>query len=91
MADREQTIEGLKELQTWLKHLQTVGFHGDIPEYRERELTVSDTLALLREQEPVPPETAGAPWWRCGNCGWYIATEQFRFCPWCGRAVKWDA
>ena len=48
-------------------------------------------LAMLREQEPIPPDTVGAPWWRCGNCGGDIVTEQFRFCPWCGKAVKWDA
>ena len=45
---------------------------------------------LRQEQEPVPPDTAGAPWWRCGGCGGDIVTEQFKFCPWCGRAVKWE-
>lgn len=58
---KEKVIEGLEELRAWLKHLQTVGFHGDIPEYRERELTVSDALALLREQPPTLVY--------CPNCG----------------------
>lgn len=91
MPDRDKVIKELEKLQTWFKHLQTVGYHGDMPEYREREQTVSDALTLLLELEPVPPDTAGAPWWRCGNCGGDIVTEQFWFCPWCGKKVKWDA
>ena len=52
----------------------------------------ADALALLKEQEavePIHPETADDPWFRCGSCGEEIVSEQFRFCPECGRKVLW--
>ena len=32
-------------------HLQTIGYHGDVPKYREYERICFDALALLKEQE----------------------------------------
>jgi len=39
---------------------------------------------------PNPPTTADDPWWRCGNCGKQLATEQYAYCPWCGKEVAWN-
>ena len=43
-----------------------------------------DALALLEEQEPVPRHH------KCiGETYTLINEEGTRFCPWCGKAVKW--
>ena len=91
--DREKVIKGLEELQTWLKHIQSVGYHGDIPEYRERELTVSDALVLLREQKAVAPVCTeydrAIVLFSCRDCKTQLLYGQ-RYCHMCGRKVKWD-
>lgn len=66
---------------------------------------IDDTLALLKEQEPVAPvmvpHSRGIAY-NCGACGTEIAVirdtvsadwqkNSVRFCQRCGRAVKWDA
>ena len=52
---------------------------------------------ILKEQEPVEPDGEN-----CGECGYTLHRinydgpdkelrhEWFRFCPVCGKAVKWD-
>ncbi len=50
---------------------------------------MADALTFLLEQEPVEPT------WRqglvfCGKCGRQFG-RGFKYCPDCGRAVKWDA
>jgi uncharacterized protein with PIN domain len=56
-----------------------------------------DTIAFLREQEPVEPDGDN-----CVECGYTLHRinydgpdkklrhEWFRFCPSCGKAAKWD-
>ena len=48
-----------------------------------------DAIALLREQEPVEPWHAA--WsYLCGECKKPIHQRAYAYCPWCGKAVKWD-
>lgn len=50
-----------------------------------------DALELLKEQEPVKPryeDFFGDRVARCGNCNGYIV--KYKYCPGCGRMVKWD-
>lgn len=52
-----------------------------------------DAFDLLKAQEPVRPvhdTSYGArPWWFvCGNCKLSVDEDQ-KYCPNCGRAVKW--
>lgn len=92
--DREKVIKGLEEA------IRTIETH--VPErYRGySRLACHDAIALLREQEAVRPETIVRTGMReeptihalvCGNChkimGYCVV---YNFCPWCGRAVKWD-
>ena len=61
------------------------------------ETVFDDMLELLKEQEPVEPDGDN-----CGECGYTLHRinydgpgkelrhEWFRFCPSCGRMVKWD-
>ena len=51
----------------------------------------------LEKQEPVTPKTDGTSIYDvdglivCGKCGGSLGMpEVFKFCPWCGRTVKWD-
>ena len=87
MGDREKFIEGLEGLKQRLllqKDILGYGYHVD---------EINDVLAMLKKQEgvePIKPTIADHPWWRCGNCGGDIGTEMHRFCPWCGRKVKWE-
>ena len=61
------------------------------------ENLMMDALELLKEQEPVEPDGEN-----CGVCGHTLHRinydgpgkglryEWFRFCPVCGKAVKWE-
>ena len=47
---------------------------------------------LLKEQEPVKPiriNTNFEQSWKCGECGGLVNTH-FKYCPYCGREVKWE-
>lgn len=60
---------------------------------KAEKVTVDDIIALLKTQEPVKPipdTSYGArPWWFvCGNCRLSVNEDQ-KYCPNCGRKVKW--
>ena len=51
----------------------------------------TDVIALLKDQEPVKPKYEnffGNRIARCGKCNGYIV--RYKYCPGCGREVKWD-
>lgn len=61
-----------------------------------KDALMYDAYALLKAQEPVSVqkkqmEMVGLQtWgWVCGNCGQTVLFSA-KFCPWCGRAVKWQ-
>lgn len=58
--------------------------------------TAVRAMRLLKEQEPVSVqkkqmEMVGLQtWdWACGNCGQTVLFSA-KYCPWCGRKVKWE-
>ena len=64
------------------------------------EELIADAFNLLREQEPVEPKVE-IDTWVCGNCGTplerqsmvgenAVLSEQFDYCPSCGKPVKWE-
>ena len=88
--DREKVIKGLEQFKADFKP-----FCGNSSDWAR----VDDALALLKEQEPVKP-VVDIDTWKCGNCGHTLERqellgdnvlfyEQYKFCPGCGRAVKW--
>ena len=84
MADRKKVLTQLAELGIGL---DMAGYHDDAQ-------CVRDTLALLREQEPVKPIIENG-FSYCGVCGRSLDSdfadeEVFRFCPNCGRKVRQD-
>lgn len=69
-------------------------WHPCIGDYIEAITNLS--AVAPKAQEPVSVqkkqmEMAGLQtWdWACGNCGQTVLFSA-RFCPWCGRAVKWE-
>lgn len=68
------------------------------PEYYMSQM-IEDTIALLKEQEAVEPDTDSEGTCSCGNCGETVGyypvgcnnPHKFAmFCPNCGRSVKWE-
>lgn len=49
-------------------------------------------LELLKEQEAVEPITVGNDYrqWRCPKCRDRLRYRLDKFCPHCGREVKWE-
>lgn len=93
MIDREEYIEVLSKTVKTVKEL-----NGDAPIKISLEC-VEDILELLKEQETEWEHLWDAPdgtfKGRCKKCGFvhfFIEGhgEQYKFCPECGRAVKWD-
>lgn len=85
MPDREKVIQRLN-------HLERYGAFSE-----DWKKALRDAIALLREQEPVV-----ATWYqvdgvfgledgyKCGECNTEIEHEM-RYCPYCGRRIKWNA
>ena len=90
MPDRAKAIKGLTAIQDeaydrWV-HRQYI----EDPLITLIRDNIPDVIALLREQEPEKPDYS--PYyqeWYCGNCGKMIP-KAYKFCNYCGRAVKWD-
>lgn len=86
MADREQVIQRLS-------HLERYGAFSE-----DWKKAFRDAIALLREQEPVrfkvTQQRRSYPFWdaECSGCGYKTSTihTNWKYCPECGRAVKWD-
>ena len=64
----------------------------------ERQIEFAhDALVLLKEQEAVVPKKTAyqrvdhtiAYRYRCGTCDMSIFPS-YKYCPFCGQAVKWD-
>lgn len=98
MPDRKKVISGLKHCSFGEKRGCAGCPYNDECGDWGRDAGVgslcTDALALLREQEPVEPtkqhiENPKLDLWYCGKCGNWIA-KSFDYCPWCGKAVKWD-
>ncbi|MBO4229865.1 MAG: hypothetical protein J5938_05915 [Clostridia bacterium] len=93
MADREKVIKNLQSVAN------ICALNGDI----QSMTTIGDALALLKEQEegvvPIISTTeqkkfadrigfAVSEFW-CGKCHFNLIGRP-KFCPNCGKKVKWD-
>lgn len=94
MADREKVINGLE----CCLHDEDDD-HGRLCEKCPydcgdcRKDLYNDVLGLLKEQEPLKPYIDSfndSCWWATGCCGTPINLKTDKFCPKCGRKVKWD-
>ena len=98
--DREKVIKGLECCLTFDSPCGDCPYYSyeDIQELDcERNLR-HDALALLKEQESVEPKKTAyqrvdhtiAYRYRCGTCDMSIFPS-YKYCPFCGRSVNWDA
>lgn len=84
MPDREKVIRLIEEEISVCESVNQCYRTIDLPALR-------DILALLKEQEAVVPNPVhnSFRWFACGKCDCSITRED-RFCPRCGRPVKWE-
>ena len=61
-------------------------------DYNCRTQMEKDALELLKVQESFKPFRSGVyhPDWCCGNCKYPGLYGRMKFCPECGKAVKWE-
>jgi len=98
MPDREKVIEGLEHLRETIRTATQYTFtSGGICAMNMKR--IDNAIALLKEQETT--STGKTRIFQCEKCGYgfddiYLSNEHDfdvypRFCPNCGRSVKWDA
>ena len=93
--DRETVITHLQIIHTWAEFARerdlqffTAKHLGDIAQWAD------DAMNLLKEQEAVKPKSKSRHGeypqivHRCGNCN-EILYRYYKYCPTCGRSVKW--
>ena len=87
MPDIEKVVKGLESLKKRLYNDKNI-LDGGI---------VGNALALLKAKEPVEPLRINhdTKWQRdteciCGECGGSFYRLKVNFCPWCGKAVRWE-
>lgn len=92
MIDREKVVRAVETcFDSWIDGHRNMGL--DLQAVKQMK---HDALDLLKEQEPVTPkEVSMYPQnqYACGSCGHVsIGTKDYhaKFCPACGRKVKWD-
>lgn len=102
MADREKVIKGLECCILSDEECECPDecpYHDDCWE-TDYELVYTlkkDALELLKEQEPVEyvvhcknANLSNGTEFACGECGGSLLHKKVNYCPWCGRAVKWE-
>ena len=99
MIDREKVIKGLECLITNKVDCDGCPYNEGENSSCLRNIA-KDALELLKEQEPVKPVVL-IDTWVCGKCKAklerqaligpnVLISENFNYCPGCGRKVKWD-
>ncbi len=94
MPDREKVIKGLECCCVYIEKCDECPYMAARDERliwchgREME---KDALALLKEQDAIEPkkQIEEAEWIVCGHCNGHII-HKWKFCPSCGRKVKWE-
>ena len=97
MADREKVIKGLMACVIGDCVGESCPYHHDVAD-RVRAIScetelLRDALALLKEQETHwVEETDRTNHYHCAVCGYVtgIVARMHKFCPECGRKVKWE-
>lgn len=99
MTDKKIIAAELQHIQTYFEAKADMSIGNGKMKLLSWANAVRDAQELLKEQEPVIPDKPEEVW-LCGNCGeivgwddWIISTDDVRhkYCPGCGRKVKWDA
>jgi len=90
MNKREKVINGLRSIKTYLASQAIETTDSFAREgFIESQKDIDDALALLKDQEPVPPEMEGGgfSWYPvCGACHGVIG-DMDSYCKHCGTPV----
>lgn len=89
MIEREKVIKALECCLKESDHLDSDPCNG-CP-YAGKECIdrmKADALKLLKEQKPAEPIKL-ENWWKCPSCSGNIVYNM-KYCPGCGRKVKWE-
>ena len=95
MAEREKVIYSIERcICHVLDACRDCAYDAGHPYNECVEMLLRDVLELLKAQEPVHVKYIKAAYGKwllsvCGNCGEQIR-EDWKCCPVCGKAVKWD-
>ncbi len=97
MADRETVITHLQIIHTWAEFARERDLQFFTPKHLEDIAQwADDAIAMLKGQEAVEPVTESSVYdpdtwfFVCGSCKKGVISPGDKFCPWCGRAVKWE-
>ena len=87
MLDREKVIKELARIRD--------DYFGEVTLYDGYALDTA--IALLKAQEPVEyvvhcknADLSNGTEFACGECGGSLLHKRVNYCPYCGRAVKWE-
>ena len=101
MHDVKSVVDGLHRIHDYLD-VQKHTFYDACPNektdcFDEAMSAIDSAIDMLKAQEPVEPLKINhdTKWQRdteclCGECGDSFYRLKVNFCPWCGKAVKWE-
>lgn len=95
MHDIEEIIKGLEYTKAMITFNPSTGEDIEPENLNEADKTTYNAcvsaIALLKKQEAVRPvkQIEQTEWTVCGNCRNHIISK-WTFCPYCGKAVKWE-
>jgi predicted RNA-binding Zn-ribbon protein involved in translation (DUF1610 family) len=80
--------------------IETIRANYPPSHYMDLREALKIAIHNLKESEPVKPDAQGDGSFACGNCGETVGWEElncggismvkYKYCPECGRKVKWD-
>lgn len=103
MIDLEKTISGLNEIADYFRKCRLNASFGSKAEehFWDLQIAAMNAAEMLMKQEPVKPTPhmfpvgmydAMATEYLCGNCGCGLTLNdrwRMKYCPECGKAVRW--
>ena len=93
MSDMAKVIKWLEETETALKQAVDRGGEMSLMKAYRCECHVGDAIAILKDQEAVEPIMVDHIVFgtnrKCSKCNMYLFPAA-RYCPHCGRLVKWQ-
>ena len=96
MPDREKVIKGLESLRDICNSKSNMAMGKGRVAWAGYANTADDALILLKEQEPVKPDSfmdGRVQRFACKKCGKHLLYAEWgrdNYCSKCGQAVKWN-